>query len=816
MANEKKAKNKSIGEKVAAPASSTMARKVKASKKIELPESPPEDEQQSSPLVADDDEEDDNREAEEEDEKEEEDVDDDEGVVDEEDEDADEDEVEADKNGAPLSWPKSDTLELLERIRKACPKDDVMKYDSRVNHVDWEAIKFGEYSADQCKTRWLDIQAHLRHYRLLSEVLTDAVTWVDRPWYNFNKGGKNNQKHPDQPKKPLTSYMLFYMEQKDAVLEKQPGLGMTELSKIIAKMYHELNDRKKQKYAEMAEKEKEAYLEKMKKFTEAHPDYVIPKSKHSSKPVPPKLPTPFKLFSDDKMAKLLAQGMSVTEAKERCREAYKELKDKQKLKWIYQALEQEIKYNEEMQKFKAKHPDVEASAKKPSLLTKDELQIKHKHEGKPDKPPNSGYSLFSRKLLTSNALKQFESKERMTEISRLWKELSEDDKAAYNAKATQLNHLYKMKYAAYLETLTPEQRNAELLSSVSNQMKRIAGKKAEEEPEDKKIKISLPPGLGLSDAESDGDGDGDGDVVSDEDDFELPPKTAIQKPNSSLQMFCDTNMEKYTTKHPKLTKQELTRLMAKEFAKLSEEKKKIYGNMAQKSKKEMPSSSKKAANTASKTKAAKTTSNSKKAAAKSVAAAAVKSPEPTTSPSKKSTAKSEVQAPKSPSKIKPSLNANAKSSVQKETSKTPKVPLWAANQMLFKTEKAKEPPKVPESAAAYYAFTQHSKDGDVSAAEIDALWGKVPEKQKTKCIEEHKKKQKEYVANFEKFVRSLNTDELKAYRAFMKKREQTQKGAKEAQTDESSDEEADPDSSNEEEGSGASAEDEQQMSSEED
>lgn len=41
----------------------------------------------------------------------------------------------------------------------------------------------------------------------------------------------------------------------------------TELSKIIAKMYHELNDRKKQKYSEMAEKEKEAYLEKMRKFT---------------------------------------------------------------------------------------------------------------------------------------------------------------------------------------------------------------------------------------------------------------------------------------------------------------------------------------------------------------------------------------------------------------------------------------------------------------------------------------------------------------------------------------------------------------------
>lgn len=65
-------------------------------------------------------------------------------------------------------------------------------------------------------------------------------------------------------------------------------------------------------------------------------------------------------------------------------------------------------------------------------------------------------------------------------------------------------------------------------------------------------------------------------------------------------------------------------------------------------------------------------------------------------------------------------------------------------------------PRTIRSAAAYYALTQHSKGEDVSSAEIDNLWGKVTEKQKTKYIQEHKKKQKEYVANFEKFVRVSN------------------------------------------------------------
>lgn len=70
-----------------------------------------------------------------------------------------------------------------------------------------------------------------------------------------------------------------------------------------------------------------------------------------------------------------------------------------------------------------------------------DLFILVRNEGKPDKPPNSGYSLFSKKLLSSNSLKQFETKERMSEISRMWKELSEEEKAAYNDKAHEVHQI---------------------------------------------------------------------------------------------------------------------------------------------------------------------------------------------------------------------------------------------------------------------------------------------------------------------------------------------------------------------------------------
>ena len=44
-----------------------------------------------------------------------------------------------------------------------------------------------------------------------------------------------------------------------------------------------------------------------------------------------------------------------------------------------------------------------------------------------------------------------------------------------------MNYTYKMKYASYLETLTPEQRNAELISSVTRGTKRGAPKMTDQQ-----------------------------------------------------------------------------------------------------------------------------------------------------------------------------------------------------------------------------------------------------------------------------------------------------------------------------------------------
>merc|ERR1712071_276502 len=213
-------------------------------------------------------------------------------------------------------------------------------------------------------------------------------------------------------------------------------------------------------------------------------------------------------------------------------------------------------------------------------------------------------------------------------------------------------------YASYLESLQPEQREAELMSSQPKGVKRGASPKKAKQGEDKKIKLESDGTVALA-MDSDSDDDDDS---SDEDDGDGDKgKSAIQKPKSSLQMFCDTNLAKYRKKNPKMSQQELSRLMAKTYSKLSEDKKKMYENMALKIKKESSQAVKMPAKTAAASK-----------------------------PSAKATLQTSV-AKETKSNKKPALNAIAKSTPEKtskaKASTAAKVekPIWSSSSTCTKT-----------------------------------------------------------------------------------------------------------------------------------
>lgn len=138
-----------------------------------------------------------------------------------------------------------------------------------------------------------------------------------------------------------------------------------------------------------------------------------------------------------------------------------------------------------MAAYKEENPDYEVQVVK-SILNKEEKALYDKSVGKPEKPPNSGYSLFSRIMLSSEEIKHINHKDRMMQISSMWKNLSLKDKRKYADKVQQVGsifvHLvfsagpnkithfqmleqYKLDFATYLESLPPGKRQEELLSN---------------------------------------------------------------------------------------------------------------------------------------------------------------------------------------------------------------------------------------------------------------------------------------------------------------------------------------------------------------
>ncbi|KAF2884838.1 hypothetical protein ILUMI_21315 [Ignelater luminosus] len=388
-----------------------------------------------------------------------------------------------------IDWPEKDLSELIKRIEAALPEKDNLAYSTRAEKLNWDdQISFNEYTGEACKRTWLLIQKRVRRFRLLSEVLQDAKEWISKPWTNFYRGNKT-KRHPDMPRRPLSVYMIFYLKKKDQILIENPGMEMTEVSKKIAQMYKNISPAKRQKYLQMAAEERRSYEEKLEEFYRLHPEIprYVEKPNHS-KPVevgPKKPSTPFALYFEEQLRIIPADSEVDRNAlKEQCKEQWRNMSDKKKVVWIDWALDKEAKYQDELKNYISQNPDFVPVQLKP-VLTKEEKTLKERLAGKPIKPPNSAYSLFSRMMLQSEEIKKIPPKDRMKAIADQWKDCTDKEKKQYRERANHLMEQYKLDFASYLESLPEEKRQEELQNNLPKRKVKTTSE-SEETPQKKK------------------------------------------------------------------------------------------------------------------------------------------------------------------------------------------------------------------------------------------------------------------------------------------------------------------------------------------
>ncbi|XP_075226173.1 nucleolar transcription factor 1-like [Lycorma delicatula] len=368
-----------------------------------------------------------------------------------------------------LAWTEEEMRTLIKNIEAQLPTADSVSYKNRLAKINWEEVKFDPYNAEDCLNKCQDILNKQRTFRLLYEILQDAKEWIKRPWSNFHKS--KVKKHPEKPSKPLTSYMIFFLEKKKKLQRKFPNMSMPELSKLIGEKYKLLPEDKKEKYKLKAVQLKEEYEAKLETFYDNYPDERVEKKKTEKKQKPQNIPEglsrplpPFKLFCETKINKHKDDpDFDSKKTILRCKELWKKMSNKKKVVWIRWTHDRELEYMNELKKYCNENPNFDISKVKQSVLTKEERNLLDRMSGKPEKPPNSVYSLFSRTFMRNDAYHN--KKVNMKELGERWKAMPESEKQEYAEKLKQMQEEYKVEYAAYLESLPEERRLEELESS---------------------------------------------------------------------------------------------------------------------------------------------------------------------------------------------------------------------------------------------------------------------------------------------------------------------------------------------------------------
>ncbi|CAM9540075.1 unnamed protein product [Lampetra fluviatilis] len=348
-------------------------------------------------------------------------------------------------------WTQDDLTTLLDRMHALVPESDTLKFKTTELHFDWEKVKFGPYSGEVCREKWLKLTTEIRKYRTMTELLIDAREFVKNPYK-----GKKLKTHPDFPKKPLTPYFRFFVEKRSKYAKLYPDLSNLDLTRCMSKIYKELPEKKKMKYIEEYQRELENFDKAMAKFREEHPELVDTGKKKSDHPEKPK--TPHQLWYNHEKKIFMKQNteMNQRDVKEALRKQWSLLPDKKRLKWIHKALELQKEYEGAVRNYMESHPEYVHDDNIKSVLSKAERQLKDKHDGRPSKPPPNGYALFCAELMVG--LKDIPCTERMIECSRQWRSLPHKEKDSFQKRCELKKRQFEVEFQRFLESLPEEER----------------------------------------------------------------------------------------------------------------------------------------------------------------------------------------------------------------------------------------------------------------------------------------------------------------------------------------------------------------------
>ncbi|CAI0441227.1 unnamed protein product [Linum tenue] len=353
------------------------------------------------------------------------------------------------------------------------------------------------------------LQAELKKLQKLKEFKPNLNFLILKDNEQDDKDKKKKKKGGAEKKRPSPPYILWYKDQWAEMKKDNPNADFKEVSVILGAKWKTASAEEKKPYQEKYQAEKEVYLQVMAKekreteamklleedqkqktamelleqylqFKHEADDQGNKKPKKEKDPLKPKQPmSAFFIYTNERRAALVAENKNVTEVAKITGEEWKNMSEKKKAPYEEVAKKNKENYLIEMEAYKLKKEEEASHVKKEEeellklhkqeamqLLKKKEKteniikktkEIKQKKKkdqaADPNKPkkPASSFLLFSKETRKSlMAERPGTNNSTITAlISVKWKELSEEERQVWNAKAAEAMDAYKKEMEEY-------------------------------------------------------------------------------------------------------------------------------------------------------------------------------------------------------------------------------------------------------------------------------------------------------------------------------------------------------------------------------
>ena len=268
----------------------------------------------------------------------------------------------------------------------------------------------------------------------------------------FSSGVTKRKKDPNAPKKWKTSYIMFCMENRDKLKNVNESMSATEITSQLGKMWKELNDKDKVRYQALSEKDKVRYQDQVKEYVPSE-NSTFPETgnkkrtlKNKRENTGPKRPLSSYMYfcqSEREVIKKDHPNMGGKEVTTELGKRWKLLTADQKTPFEKKQKQDKERYENEKingisettitaSKSKVTRKVIESETATPSKKTE------NKTVEKPSSKKTPGYEYYIQE--TQETLMEehedWDERKILSEISKMWKDLSEDEQNDYEMVAS--------------------------------------------------------------------------------------------------------------------------------------------------------------------------------------------------------------------------------------------------------------------------------------------------------------------------------------------------------------------------------------------